>query len=66
MRLGELLALRWEDVDLERRRVIIDRAVSAGVEGPTKSRQARSLALADASAAAACRRLEKEHRGGVC
>jgi integrase len=55
MRLGELLALRWEDVDLERRRVIIDRAVSAGVEGPTKSRQARSLALADASAAALAR-----------
>src|ERR1700730_7562444 len=29
MRLGELLALRWEDVDLERRRVIVHRAVSA-------------------------------------
>jgi integrase len=55
MRLGELLALRWEDVDLERRRVIIHRAVSAGVEGPTKSRQARSLPLADASAAALAR-----------
>ena len=47
MRLGELLALRWEDVDLERRRVIVHRAVSAGVEGPTKSRQARALPLAD-------------------
>jgi integrase len=55
MRLGELLALRWEDVDLERRRVIIHRAVSAGVEGPTKSRQARSLPLADATAAALAR-----------
>jgi integrase len=30
MRLGELLVLRWEDVDLERRRVIVHRAVSAG------------------------------------
>jgi integrase len=55
MRLGELLALRWEDVDLERRRVIIHRSVSAGVEGPTKSRQARSLPLADATAAALAR-----------
>jgi integrase len=52
LRLGELLALRWEDVDIERRRVIVHRAVSAGIEGPTKSRQARSVPLADASAAA--------------
>jgi integrase len=59
MRLGELLALRWEDVDLKRRRVIIHRAVSAGVEGPTKSRQARSLPLADASAAALARLAER-------
>ena len=59
MRLGELLALRWEDVDLERRRVIIHRAVSAGFEGPTKSRQARSLPLADASAAALARLAER-------
>jgi integrase len=52
LRLGELLALRWEDVDLERRRVIVHRAVSAGIEGPTKSRQARSVPLADAPARA--------------
>jgi integrase len=55
MRLGELLALRWEDVDLERRLVIVHRAVSAGVEGPTKSRQARALPLADVAAAALAR-----------
>ena len=55
MRLSELLALRWEDVDLERRRVIVHRAVSAGVEGPTKSRQARALPLADVAAAALAR-----------
>jgi len=59
MRLGELLALRWEDVDLERRRMIIHRAISAGVEGPTKSRQARSLPLADATAAALARLAER-------
>ena len=51
MRLGELLALRWEDVDLDsggdrpprrqRRR-----------RGPTKSWQARALPLADAAATA--------------
>jgi integrase len=47
LRLGELLALRWEDVDLEARRLIVHRAVSAGIEGPTKSWQARFIPLAD-------------------
>jgi integrase len=47
LRLGELLALRWEDIDLDRRRMIVHRSVSAGVEGPTKSWQARFIPLAD-------------------
>ena len=64
MRLGELLALRWEDVDLERCRVIVHRAISAGVEGPTKSRQARSLPLADATAAALARLADRDDYTG--
>jgi integrase len=59
MRLGELLALRWEDVDLERRLVIVHRSVSAGVEGPTKSRHARALPLADVAAGALARLAER-------
>ena len=55
LRLGELLALRWEDVDLDARRVIVHRAVSAGVEGPTKSWQARFVPLADGAAGAFAR-----------
>jgi integrase len=55
MRLGELLALRWGDVDLAARRVIVHRAVSAGVEGPTKSWQARFVPLADNAASALAR-----------
>jgi integrase len=55
MRLGELLALRWEDVDLDAQRVIVHRAVSAGVEGPTKSWQARFVPLADNAAGALAR-----------
>jgi integrase len=55
LRLGELLALRWGDVDLEARRLIVHRAVSAGVEGPTKSWQARFIPLADPAAAALTR-----------
>jgi integrase len=35
--------------------VIVHRAVSAGIEGPTKSRQARSVPLADAAASALAR-----------
>jgi integrase len=64
MRLGELLALRWEDVDVDGCRVIVHRAVSAGVEGPTKSWQARALPLADASAAALARLAEREDYTG--
>jgi integrase len=55
MRLGELLALRWGDVDLNARRVIVHRAVSANIEGPTKSWQARALPLADPAASALAR-----------
>jgi integrase len=40
MRLGELLALRWEDLDVDARRVIVHRAVSAGVEGAAARRSA--------------------------
>jgi integrase len=47
MRVGEALALEWGDVDLEGRRVIVQRAVSATVVGTTKSGQWRYLPLAD-------------------
>jgi len=47
LRMGELRALRWGDVHLEDRRLVISRAFSADVEGPTKSWQARHLPLAD-------------------
>ncbi|MGA2163091.1 MAG: site-specific integrase, partial [Solirubrobacteraceae bacterium] len=52
LRLGELIALRWEDVDFDTRRMVVHRAVSAGVEGPTKSWQARFLPIADPAAEA--------------
>ena len=61
LRLGELLALRWEDVDLDTRRLIVHRAVSAGVEGPTKSWQARIVPLADPAAEALDRLRAREH-----
>ena len=61
LRLGELLALRWEDVDLDSRRMIVHRAVSAGVEGPTKSWRARFIPLADPASGALERLRARQH-----
>lgn len=52
LRLGELLALRWEDVSLANRRLVVHRAFSSGVEGPTKGWQARFVPISDGAAAA--------------
>ena len=51
-RLGELLALRWKDVHLVERRLVVHRALSDRTEGPTKSWQARFLPIADPAAEA--------------
>ena len=61
LRLGELLALRWEDVGIDARRLVVQRAVSAGIEGPTKSWQARFIPLADPAADAFERLLARGH-----
>ena len=61
LRLGELLALRWQDVNFETRRMIVHRAVSAGVEGPTKSWRARFIPLADPAVGALERLRAREH-----
>jgi integrase len=47
LRLGEALALQWGDVDFAQRRLIVQRAVSGDVEGPTKGWQVRYVPLAD-------------------
>ena len=55
LRLGELLALRWEDVNLDLRRLVVHRAFSAGIEGPTKGWQARFVPISDRAADAFAR-----------
>lgn len=60
LRLGELLALRWEDANLELRRLVVHRAFSAGIEGPTKGWQARFVPLSDGAAQALRRVHERE------
>lgn len=52
LRLGELLALRWRDVDWAGSALTVSRALSSGVEGSTKSGHARRVPLADQAAAA--------------
>jgi integrase len=52
LRLGEQLALRWSDIDWRGSALTISRAVSAGVEGPTKTGQVRRVPMADQAAAA--------------
>jgi integrase len=46
LRLGELLALRWRDIDLKGGMMIVSRAMSEGEETSTKSRRARPMPLA--------------------
>lgn len=59
LRLGELLALRWADVNLVDRRLVVHRAFSDRTEGPTKSWQARFLPIADPVATAFARLAER-------
>jgi len=53
LRRGELVALRWRDVDFARRKLVVRRAVSGDVEvSSTKSRRAREVPLPDQAAGA--------------
>jgi len=52
LRLGELLALRWSDVDFAAREIVVRRAVSAGVETASESHEVRRVPLTDQAAAA--------------
>jgi integrase len=61
LRLGELLALRWRDVDFAGHALTIERAMSAGVETSTKSGKIRRVPLADQAAAALGRLSRREH-----
>jgi integrase len=52
LRLGELLALRWSDVDWSGSALTVQRAISAGRETATKSGKARRVPLPDQAIAA--------------
>lgn len=61
LRQGELLALRWRDVDFAGSALTIARAMSAGVESSTKSGRVRRVPLADQPAAALDRTSRRDH-----
>jgi integrase len=53
LRRGELLALRWRDVDFALSKIVVTRSVSADVEAAsTKSRRTREVPLPDQAAGA--------------
>ena len=60
LRQGELLALRWRDVDFAGSALTIARAMSAGLESSTKSGRVRRVPLADQPAAALDRMSRRE------
>jgi integrase len=55
IRIGELLTLRWADVDLDARTLLVRRNLSAGVETEPKGRRHRSVPLPDPALAALAR-----------
>jgi integrase len=61
LRLGELLALRWNDVDWSLHLIHVRRGFTRGSEGPPKSGRVRSVPLVD-QAAAALDRLSRRDR----
>lgn len=55
LRLGELLALRWKDIDLAKSVITVSRAMSAGMETTTKSGRVRRVPLPEQASAALAR-----------
>ena len=62
--MGELLALRWRDVDFTGQVLTISRAMSAGVETGTKSGRVRRVPLPDQAASALARLSARENFTG--
>lgn len=61
LRRGELVALRWRDVELRQRKVVVRRAISGDEEATsTKSRRAREVPIPDQAATALNRLKQRE------
>ncbi|MGH2865115.1 MAG: tyrosine-type recombinase/integrase [Solirubrobacteraceae bacterium] len=64
LRLGELLVLRWHDIDFAGHVLSVARALSAGVETSTKSGKVRRVPLTDQAAGALDRLSKRQHYVG--
>lgn len=64
VRLGELLPLRWEDVDLQDRLLLVRRGLSAGQETLPKGRQHRFVPLSTPAAATLARFADRDEFTG--
>lgn len=61
LRLGELLALRWSDVDFGGQTLVVQRAISAGERTTATSGKVRRVPLSDEAAGALNRLSRPEH-----
>jgi integrase len=61
LRKGELLALRWRDVDFAARKVQVWASYTAGQEGATKSEEPRSVPMVDQVARCLARLSQRPH-----
>lgn len=61
LRMGELRALRWRDVDFAKRLVHVRRSVTRSIEGAPKSGRVRSVPLIDQAARAFDELSRREH-----
>jgi integrase len=64
LRLGEVLTLRWEDVDLEDRLLLVRRGLSAGQETLPKGRRHRFVPLSTPAAQTLARLADREEFTG--
>jgi integrase len=63
LRQGELIGLRWEDVDLVAGKLLVRQAISRGIVGTPKSGKPREVPLSDQ--ALSCLKRQRHLRGGL-
>lgn len=63
LRIGELIALRWQDCDLSGRKLVVFRSETLGVESSPKNRKSRVVPLSGSAVDALS---SQRHLRGAC